>query len=113
MNLNGGYVMNMSHIIYCSIFLLVALDVRAGLIDFETTASGGLPTDNGTVEFNDAFMADSVIVRFGYIREKIAHQRSSPTFDIDSYYSCNYDINLTDNRLNKCVFDTKEYTINC
>ena len=45
MNLNGGYVMNMSHIIYCSIFLLVALDVRAGLIDFETTASGGLPTD--------------------------------------------------------------------
>ncbi len=58
--------MNMSHIIYCSIFLLVALDVRAGLIDFETTASGGLPTDNGTVEFNDAFMADSVIVRFGF-----------------------------------------------
>ncbi len=36
------------------------------MIDFETTASGGTPTDNGTIEFTDAFMAGSVTVRFGF-----------------------------------------------
>jgi len=52
--------------LYSSIFLLVALNTEAGLIDFETTASGGLPTDNSTIEFSDAFMADAVTVRFGF-----------------------------------------------
>jgi hypothetical protein len=58
--------MNKLNIIYCSIFFLVALNAKAGLIDFENTALGGLPTDNGTIEFSDAFMADSVAVRFGF-----------------------------------------------
>lgn len=50
----------------CSILFLVALNTKAGLIDFETTALGGLPTDNSTIEFSDSFMADSVTVRFGF-----------------------------------------------
>ena len=50
----------------CSILFLATLNANAGLIDFETTALGGLPTDNSTIEFSDAFMADSVIVRFGF-----------------------------------------------
>jgi hypothetical protein len=49
-----------------SILFLITLNATAGMIDFETTASGGTPTDNGTIEFSDAFMADSVIVRFGF-----------------------------------------------
>ena len=54
-------------IIGCTgIFLLFATHCKAGLIDFETTASGGLPTDNATIEFTDLFMAGSVAVRFGF-----------------------------------------------
>jgi hypothetical protein len=49
-----------------SILLLAALNTNAGIIDFETTALGGLPTDNSTIEFSDAFMANSVTVRFGF-----------------------------------------------
>ena len=49
-----------------SFFLLLAANANAGLIDFETTASGAVPTDNGVIEFSDAFMAGSVTVRFGF-----------------------------------------------
>ena len=52
--------------VICSIFLLVALNTNAGLIDFEKTALGGLPNDNSTIELSDSFMADSVTVRFGF-----------------------------------------------
>lgn len=37
-----------------------------GLIDFETTASGGIPNDNGVIAFDDYFMADGVAVSFGF-----------------------------------------------
>ncbi len=50
----------------CGILFLVALSAKAGIIDFEETALGGLPADNSTVEFSDAFIADSVSVRFGF-----------------------------------------------
>jgi len=46
--------------------LLITANISAGLIDFEKTALGGQPTDNGTIEFSDAFMADGVTVRFGF-----------------------------------------------
>ncbi len=49
-----------------SILLLSALNTEAGIIDFETTALGGLPTDNSSIAFTDTFMADSVSVRFGF-----------------------------------------------
>jgi hypothetical protein len=58
--------MNVKQILCGILFLPMALNVNAGLIDFETTASGGVPTDNGTIEFTDAFMADGVTVRFGF-----------------------------------------------
>lgn len=58
--------MDKLNIISCSIFFLVALNAKASLIDFESTALGGLPTDNDTIELSDAFMADSVTVRFGF-----------------------------------------------
>jgi hypothetical protein len=51
---------------YWCILFLVTVTAQAGVIDFETTASGGVPTDNGTIEFSDAFMADAVTVRFGF-----------------------------------------------
>ena len=46
--------------------LLITLNANAGLIDFESTALGEMPTDNGTIEFSDVFMADGVSVRFGF-----------------------------------------------
>lgn len=46
--------------------LLVSVPVHAGLIDFETTASGNTPTDNSPIAFTDIFMADEVSVRFGF-----------------------------------------------
>ena len=58
--------MKLIQILCCSLFLPIALNVNAGLIDFETTASGGVPTDNGIIEFTDAFIADGVTVRFGF-----------------------------------------------
>lgn len=58
--------MNKLTIICISVFFLLVSDVKAGLIDFETTASGGMPSDNATIEFTDLFMAGSVAVRFGF-----------------------------------------------
>ena len=51
-------------------FLVLALSFSyrsfAGLIDFETTALGGTPTDNGIISLTDHFMADNVSVSFGF-----------------------------------------------
>jgi hypothetical protein len=58
--------MNILKNLSCSIFFLVVLNAEAGLIDFEKTVLGGLPTDNSIIAFSDAFMADSVAVRFGF-----------------------------------------------
>ncbi len=58
--------MRIMNIICFIILFSPVLNTKAGIIDFETTALGGLPTDNSTIEFSDAFMADSVIVRFGF-----------------------------------------------
>lgn len=51
----------------CSgICLLFVSNLKAGVIDFETTASGGKPTDNGVIELTDTFKSGSVGVRFGF-----------------------------------------------
>ena len=39
---------------------------HAGIIDFETTASGNNPVDNGIINITDEFMADGVLVSFGF-----------------------------------------------
>ncbi len=46
--------------------LLSTSPTQAGIIDFETTASGGTPVDNGIIQLTDQFMADGVSVRFGF-----------------------------------------------
>jgi len=52
------------------IFLVLALSFSyrslAGLIDFETTATGLIPTDNGIISLDDEFMTDGVSVKFGF-----------------------------------------------
>ena len=51
-------------------FLVLALSFSyksfAGLIDFETTANGSTPFDNGLINIDDTFMADGVSVKFGF-----------------------------------------------
>ena len=51
-------------------FLVLALSFSyksfAGLIDFETTANGSTPFDNGIINIDDTFMADGVSVKFGF-----------------------------------------------
>ena len=51
-----------------SLGILMALSgpSMAGIIDFETTASGETPTDNLAIEFTDRFDAGGVSVRFGF-----------------------------------------------
>jgi len=56
-------VVNISFILFALIF---SLRTSAGLINFETTASGAPPTDNGIINVGDAFMADDVSVSFGF-----------------------------------------------
>lgn len=64
--LRGVISMSLLRNICCGFVFLIVSNSNAGLIDFETTALGGLPTDNGTIEFTDAFMSDGVTVRFGF-----------------------------------------------
>lgn len=59
-------IMNVLRNICCGFLFLVVLNAKAGLISFESTALGGVPIDNSTIEFSDVFMADSVAVRFGF-----------------------------------------------
>jgi len=56
-------IMNVSFFIVALIF---SLRSYAGLINFETTASGGTPLDNGIISITDSFMADGVSVSFGF-----------------------------------------------
>jgi len=56
-------IVNISFLLF---FLIFSLRTFAGLINFETTASGATPTDNGVINVNDAFMADGVSVSFGF-----------------------------------------------
>lgn len=54
-------------VIICSVYLLaISLKVNAGVIDFETDATGNSPTDNGIIALTDIFMADDVAVQFGF-----------------------------------------------
>jgi hypothetical protein len=58
--------MNATRVVCYISALFITLNANAGIIDFETTASGVIPSDNGTIEFFDDFMADGVRVRFGF-----------------------------------------------
>lgn len=61
-----GFIMKFTRTLSCVSALFITLTVNAGLIDFETTALGLLPSDNGTIEFTDDFIVDGVTVRFGF-----------------------------------------------
>jgi len=54
------------NMLFFSLAIIFSLKTVAGLIDFETTASGGTPVDNGIININDSFMADGVSVSFGF-----------------------------------------------
>jgi len=56
-------IVNISFLLFALIF---SLRTFASLINFETTASGATPTDNGIINVGDAFMADGVSVSFGF-----------------------------------------------
>lgn len=56
-------IVNISFLLF---FLVFSFRTFAGLINFETTASGATPTDNGIINVGDAFMADGVSVSFGF-----------------------------------------------
>jgi hypothetical protein len=58
--------MSVIRIVCCAYALSMTLNAYAGLIDFETTALGSIPNDNGIIGLTDAFMADDVAVSFGF-----------------------------------------------
>lgn len=58
--------MNIKRLTCYLMILSTSFVVNAGLIDFEKTAFGGVPVDNDTIEFSDAFIVDGVTVRFGF-----------------------------------------------
>jgi hypothetical protein len=61
-----GVNMNTMQIVCFAYAILITFNVNAGLIDFETTAQGGMPNDNNIIKLTDAFMADGVSVSFGF-----------------------------------------------
>jgi hypothetical protein len=63
-------IINMKKIICWLLGVIFSLNVNAGLIDFESTASGATPTDNGIIDLTDIFMADGVSVQFGFDIDK-------------------------------------------
>ena len=56
----------MANIFFFVLALSFSYRSFGGLIDFETTATGGSPSDNRIININDNFMADGVSVRFGF-----------------------------------------------
>ncbi len=78
--------------------------VLSGIIDFETTASGAVPTDNQVIGLNDNFSADGVLVSFGFdttgngvidseaVFEAIAGGEESGNSGFQSLYTGKYDI---------------------
>lgn len=56
----------MINIVFSILALSFSYSSFAGLIDFETTATGLIPTDNGIISLDDTFMADGVSVSFGF-----------------------------------------------
>lgn len=58
--------MSIIRIVCCGYALLISLNANAGIIDFETTAKGGIPTDNRIIKLKDTFMADGISVSFGF-----------------------------------------------
>ncbi|MFD2164830.1 PEP-CTERM sorting domain-containing protein [Thalassotalea euphylliae] len=51
---------------FSAIAFSCALSANAGLIDFELTHNGLVPTDNAEIALNDTFNVDGVAVRFGF-----------------------------------------------
>jgi hypothetical protein len=78
--------------------------VLSGIIDFETTATGAVPTDNQVIGLNDDFSADGVLVSFGFdttgngvtdseaVFEAIAGGEESGNSGFQSLYTGKYDI---------------------
>ena len=50
----------------CTLVLITSFPAFSGLIDFESTAVGTTPVDNGVIELSDIFMSGGVSVRFGF-----------------------------------------------
>jgi hypothetical protein len=100
-------LIRIKNIIFLIFALIFSFRTSAGLIDFETTASGGNPTDNGIISFNDYFMADGVSVSFGFdtnqdgvldsygVFEKTGGGKESGNSGFKSSYGSNYDIAAT------------------
>ncbi len=49
-----------------SLYILLIVVARAGVIDFELTASGNVPVDNQEILFTDKFISDGVGISFGF-----------------------------------------------
>jgi hypothetical protein len=58
--------MNIKRLTCYFCILFTSIIANAGLIDFEETAYGQLPFDNGQIELSDTFTVDGVTVRFGF-----------------------------------------------
>ena len=56
-------IVNISFVIFT---MLIPFRSFAGLINFETTASGETPIDNATIAFDDYFTSDGLSVSFGF-----------------------------------------------
>lgn len=96
--------MSILRTVCCGYALLISLNVNAGIIDFETTALGGIPTDNSIIKLNDAFMADGVSVSFGFdvdgdgvvdsngVFEKVGGRREGGNSGFLSSFGSRYDI---------------------
>ena len=97
----------MINIIFLVLALCFSYRSLAGLIDFETTASGLIPTDNGIIRLDDEFMADGVSVRFGFdtngngqvnsygVYEKVGGGKEEGESGFMSKYGNKYDIAAT------------------
>jgi hypothetical protein len=84
--------------------LYFSSNVFSGVIDFETTAIGGIPNDNQVIGLNDNFSADGVLVSFGFdttgngitdseaIFEATAGGKESGNTGFQSLYPGKYDI---------------------
>jgi len=97
-------VIQLIHRLLLCVALCLSNNVFSSIIDFETTASGGVPNDNQVIGLNDNFSADDVLVSFGFdttgngvtdseaVFEAIAGGKESGNSGFQSLYTGKYDI---------------------
>jgi len=94
--------------VFIYVYLLTfSLHSFAGLIDFETTAAGGKPTDNLVIDIDSYFVTDGVSVSFGFdttgdgstdssgVFEKIGGGKEKGNSGFVSPFGSRYDIAAT------------------